>query len=473
MIILMNYLINIFLILRIKFNIFLYNIINMNCIFCCIFNEEKYINMFYLLLESLFIYGDLDDNTEILIYTSTLFMNKIIQSHLFHNEKMKFEINDIYNNNSDIFCKEKLDIFNISSINNYNKILYLDIDIIVKDNINKIFDICKEDILYTVKEGTIINLINIFGDNINNYNEKSAFTTKILLFNNCEKIKNLFNNINEDILKRNNNIYNEDYIIYNAFKYNLYNNENLNSLIINNDDIYSNKIIHYFSNIVENFEDKIIKINNFLNNIKDLTINNNINKTKEYINNYLLPIIYNSNEDLEGNIFMLHCTTVYTDIFIDKVKNISNLLLNKNIKNVMEIGFNSGFSTLLMLISNQYINISCFDLGNHKYTIPCYENLKKTFGKRINITLGDSRDTLKNINNKYDLIHIDGGHLEEIANNDIINSYKLSKKGTIIIMDDYNFDDLHKLWDNYILRYNLKKLDINICDTPYHDIKYV
>jgi hypothetical protein len=70
----------------------------MNCIFCCVFNEEKYVDMFFLLLESTFIYGNLDDNTHILVYTSTQFMNKIKQSHLFNDEKMKFEINDNIDN---------------------------------------------------------------------------------------------------------------------------------------------------------------------------------------------------------------------------------------------------------------------------------------------------------------------------------------------------------------------------------------
>ena len=45
---------------------------NMNCIFCCIFNQEKYVDMFFLLLESIFIYGDLNNNTNILVYI-TLF----------------------------------------------------------------------------------------------------------------------------------------------------------------------------------------------------------------------------------------------------------------------------------------------------------------------------------------------------------------------------------------------------------------
>ena len=49
----------------------------MNCIFICIFNKEKYVDMFYLLLENILLYGNLDYNTNILVYTSTKFMNII------------------------------------------------------------------------------------------------------------------------------------------------------------------------------------------------------------------------------------------------------------------------------------------------------------------------------------------------------------------------------------------------------------
>jgi predicted O-methyltransferase YrrM len=106
--------------------------------------------------------------------------------------------------------------------------------------------------------------------------------------------------------------------------------------------------------------------------------------------------------------------------------------------------------------------------------MPCYNKLKETFGDRINIIIGDSTKTLLNINNEYyDLIHIDGGHSSDVANSDIINSYRLSKHGTILIMDDYDFDNLHQLWNSYILKYNLKSLNISVYDSPHHDIKYV
>jgi len=463
--------------------IFYYNkrftIYIMNCIFCCLFDQEKYINMFYILLESIFIYGNLDVNTHILVYTTTQFMNTIKQSHLFCDEKIKFEINDaICNDNS---RKAMLDLFNLPSTTNYDKIVYLDTNIVVKDDINKVFDICKEDILY-VLEGEISCDSrylgkNTVGDEVINYDDKSAFASGILLCNNCEKMKYLFEKIKEDIDDRpdNFNCFDQSYMMYNIFKYNLYNNTILKTLVVNNNtNIHSDKAIHCFpGGNCNDYKKNLLTMNTFLNSIKDFTITNNINKSMQYIDDYLLPIINNYGEPLEGNIFMYHHTTTYTDIFENKRKNISNLVLNKNIKNVIEIGFNSGFSTLLMLLSNKNTNVTCFDLGYHKYTIPCFEKLKETFGDRINIIIGDSTKTLQNINDVYDLIHIDGGHSTNVANSDIINSYRLSKQGTILIMDDYNHGNLHELWDNYINEYNLKQLDINIYTSKHHDIKYV
>jgi predicted O-methyltransferase YrrM len=210
----------------------------------------------------------------------------------------------------------------------------------------------------------------------------------------------------------------------------------------------------------------------FLKNIKDFTITVNIDRAKQIINEQLLPIIISCGELLEGNIFMLHHRTTYTDVYLNKAKNISNVVLNKNVKHVMEIGFNSGFSTLLMLVSNPTLCVTCFDLGEHAYTMPCYLKLKETFGDRLNITIGDSTKTLPHIKDIFDVIHIDGGHSTQVADCDIRNSYRLTKQGSILIMDDYDFPNLRNLWDSYIIKYNLKPLDMLLYNSKHHDIKY-
>jgi predicted O-methyltransferase YrrM len=203
-------------------------------------------------------------------------MNKIKESHLYNDEKIKFEINDIYNNIEHAY-KAKLDLFKLPSIKNYNKIIYLDTDVLVKDDINKVFDVCKEDILYVLEEGVIHSDDDhhgktLFGNEINNYADKSAFTSGILLFNNCEKIKDLFFKVNEDIIKRpyNFSCYDKPYIVYNAFRYNLYNNKILKTLAVNNDnDIYSDKVIHHFPGGPGVYQHKIYAMTIFLNNSKN------------------------------------------------------------------------------------------------------------------------------------------------------------------------------------------------------------
>lgn len=190
---------------------------------------------------------------------------------------------------------------------------------------------------------------------------------------------------------------------------------------------------------------------------------------KEYINNKLLPIINEIGEKLEGNIFMTNHKIKYSNKFINKVKNINNYSLNKD--NILEIGFNSGFSAVLMLLSNPNCKITCVDLGEHKYTIPCYNKIKKDFGDRINLIIGSSVDVLPNLVDKYDLIHIDGCHKVSVAEQDIINSYKLCKDGTIIIFDDCHTRKLNILWNKYIELYNLKEMPM--LATRYHDIKKV
>jgi predicted O-methyltransferase YrrM len=305
----------------------------------------------------------------------------------------------------------------------YQKILFIDPCIIVKADLSKLFDECVDDLLYVYDKGI-------------------AFSSHAYMCHTSDLMLFLINKITKE----------DSYTSYNIFP----------------DKLYNKKVITQHTLLVlnENME-------SFLSIIKDNTIMENINKTKDFINNHLLSIIKESGELLEGNIFMMHLTTEYNDAYLNKAKNICNVVLNKEIRKCMEIGFNSGFSALLMLISNPNIHVDCFDLGEHKYTMPCYNKIKEVFGDRINITIGDSGKTLTLINEKYQLIHIDGGHDTQVANNDIMNSIRMSSPKTILIMDDYDAPHLKQLWDTYVSYYNFKPLHINLYRAPEHDIKYV
>lgn len=249
----------------------------MNCIYCCVFFQEKYVEMFLLLLESILLYGELED-TEILVYTSTSFMQKIKESILF-NDKIKFELNDHYND-IDTSCKARLDLFHLPSILNYNKILYLDTDVLIKDSISKVFDVCKEDVLYVLEEGTIDSDTDfwgktLFGDEVNHYTDKTAFTSGVLLFHRCQKIKELFRTIQEDMATRTYStyFYDQPYIVYHAFKSGLYENKMLKTMVINNhEEIENDFIIHHFPGTPGLYSHKMRKMKTFLNQLKSKRI---------------------------------------------------------------------------------------------------------------------------------------------------------------------------------------------------------
>jgi hypothetical protein len=415
----------------------------MNCIFCCVFNQEKYVDMFYLLLESIFIYGNLDDNTNILVYTSSSFMNIIKNSHLFNDEKIKFEINDTYDN-IDKACKARLNLFNLNSITNYNKILYLDTDILVKDNINKVFDVCKEDILYVLEEGEINNDSNfwgksLFGNEIINFNDKTAFNSGILLFNNCEKIKDLFNRINEDINTRIHFFYDQPYIVYNAFKYNLYNNKVLKSLVVNNDsNIHSDKVIHHFPGGPGYYEDKIEKMIVFLKSIK--------------LNTYSL---FNKTLHIEDDIW-----TCSSKMRID----IADFFVSKKKFKIAEIGSHKGYST--RILSKIFSKVYAVD-NSIEWT-----NFNKNFNKDAKnieyVMLDIYKDNWGVLPEDIEVSFIDADHSYNGCKSDIINSIKQFKNLKYIIFDDYGvWSGVKQIVDELI---NIKTLKferfIGINDVP-------
>jgi predicted O-methyltransferase YrrM len=178
-----------------------------------------------------------------------------------------------------------------------------------------------------------------------------------------------------------------------------------------------------------------------------------IARASAYIESTLRPITDAIGEEVEGNIFDEEHNV---GIFLPKRKNITVAAQGKT--NALEIGFNAGFSTVLFLMSNPELKMTCVDIGLHRYTVPCYEQIKRDFGDRVNLLVGDSVEVVPTIQDKFDLIHIDGGHGLYVAERDICNTFRLLQSPSIIIMDDvniYNNSPLGNVWKRYteILRY--------------------
>jgi precorrin-6B methylase 2 len=191
----------------------------------------------------------------------------------------------------------------------------------------------------------------------------------------------------------------------------------------------------------------MIKYNNDLD-----IINNEYNKILIEFNNFikihLLPIIEKYNEPFENNIY-------HNDYENNDIKK-SIIFLSKlsTTKNILDIGFHSGFSTLLFLISNPNIIVTSIDIVNYSYVIPCYLKIKEYFKDRINLIWGNSVEELKNLKNKFDIINIDGSENDEIISKDVENSMILANNNTFFILKK----NIYKLFNDNIITKNFNEI---------------
>lgn len=101
-----------------------------------------------------------------------------------------------------------------------------------------------------------------------------------------------------------------------------------------------------------------------------------IERYKKYCLKEIIPI---SGINIEGNIL--------TGFKNNKLKfhskgrrkqcNVINLLKDKSINNVLEIGFNTGFSCILFKLLFPQSKFLAIDINHHKYVVPCYNKKKQ------------------------------------------------------------------------------------------------
>lgn len=116
---------------------------------------------------------------------------------------------------------------------------------------------------------------------------------------------------------------------------------------------------------------------------------------------------------------------------------------NPNITKILEIGFNAGHSSCILL-DNPKNTVVSFDLGHHRYTADGKMFVDDFYPGRHTLIIGDSTKSIPTFSrlNKdilFDLIFVDGGHTYEIALADIKNCKEFAHHDTIVIVDDVTF----------------------------------
>jgi len=114
--------------------------------------------------------------------------------------------------------------------------------------------------------------------------------------------------------------------------------------------------------------------------------------------------------------------------------------LAKNAKTAIEVGFNCGHSADTLLRANPELSLMSIDIGAHEYVRPASNYINFLHPGRHRLIIGDSTEVFptlaKAVNQKMDLIFIDGGHAYEIAKSDLESALAMSHADTIIVMDD-------------------------------------
>ena len=189
----------------------------------------------------------------------------------------------------------------------------------------------------------------------------------------------------------------------------------------------------------------------------------------------ITQILFDVGERVEGN---LVCDIEPNYWVIEqnksKIQNLRSLCKDK--KRIIEIGVNACHSLLIMLLENPFADYLLFDLNCHKYTDPIINYIRNAFpNTNIKIIYGNSTDTitkyiLDNSDeiNSYDLMHLDGGHTEDIFSIDYANSKKLLKPDGIVIFDDYNYNDIKNFIDKKLTQNEIIEYTNNVIKTPLH-----
>lgn len=250
----------------------------MNLIYCCAFYNPDYHQLVDRLLESFSLHEHNDTHFLIMCHPEQIDTYKgIIRKH---NVKKAILYTQPIQDKFHAACA-RLQIFTYPEIDKYQKILYVDCDVLVMNSLNSIFNQQLKNKLYVCREGYCAGFH--WDSNFKLPRNVPAprdgdtlFTSAMLLFNNNKNIKSLFIRIKHHItdhIKSNNQIMpglDQPFIVYNAFVSELYDNKLLvnSKHVLNlglNDkpDCYKGQTIVHFAGNLGDHTDKIKRIDDF------------------------------------------------------------------------------------------------------------------------------------------------------------------------------------------------------------------
>jgi len=227
----------------------------------CVFHQEKYIDLLELLIQSLSVKGNIQkDTTDILILTSPDFLPKVQTAVSKYDLPIKYYLLNLTTMMEASCCK--LNIYDYDGVAKYDKILYLDADILIMNDINTLFmcEIEKEK-LYVLEEGTLggKHWGREFFDFTKYDPNTPAFCAGVFYFLNTPAIKSLLDHTRNHIYSYMHDEKNtapicldQPFLVYNSVSQGKYNNQLMKSFMLNIfydnslENVPTDKVIYHF-----------------------------------------------------------------------------------------------------------------------------------------------------------------------------------------------------------------------------------
>lgn len=219
-----------------------------NLLFTSVFFNSKYLDLLDLLLESLSRWGSFEG--DVMVMTQSNFVTHIESLFQKHNIKgggtFLLDVSSMFEASA-----ARLSIFEYDRIHDYEKVLYLDADVLVTNNLSQLFDWPLEKKLYALEEDFTTSIYHgtYLFDHHGVQENKTAFCAGVLMFPVCEEIKSLFSNIKTHIREYTGpelQCLEQPFIIFNSFKYNMYDNAFFTGKVINNPQRHSGECVSHF-----------------------------------------------------------------------------------------------------------------------------------------------------------------------------------------------------------------------------------
>lgn len=240
----------------------------MNLVYACVFFQDKYVSMFELMFKSYIKYNTNQKNTHFLVITQERLQGKIRK--IMEASQITWDIFIVESKTFFDAAISRVKIFDYPKINNYDKMLYLDTDIIINASLFELFQKPINNKLYALKETPNYEYHGCYFTK-ESYDRVSSncFSSGVLYFD--KSMKELFREvycIQQKIIREKLKISEcLDQPIFNfvAIKNKCINNLSLQNFVILNPKSHKEaKHINHFCGQVGNYIDKLAKMRQFL-----------------------------------------------------------------------------------------------------------------------------------------------------------------------------------------------------------------